>query len=129
MTKNKENKTFKIRLWIKDKKSEEIIELSKTENLEVEWKESWGKVKKEVIFKKNNKDYRILVRVLLSKRLLGMRNVMEKKNFLLPPMSLMKFMEDIWENPTIVLKRIEKDKKLQCLQTNEIEVEYAHFWQ
>ena len=44
-----------------------------------------GKVEEEVIFEKNGKNYRILVKVLLSKYLLGMRNVIAKDTFFVPP--------------------------------------------
>lgn len=68
-----ETKNFNFRLWIKDKKSEEIIELSKSDNLEVKWSGSRGIAKKMVVFEKDGKKYPIVVRIWLEKYLLGMR--------------------------------------------------------
>jgi hypothetical protein len=46
-----------------------------------------GKGEKEVIFRKDGKNYRIIAIVLLEKYLLGMRNTIAKDKFLAPPNS------------------------------------------
>ena len=81
------NKCFNFRLWIKDKESEEIIELSKNDWLKIEWEGGLGKVEKGIIFRKNGKSYRILVKILLGKYLLGMRDVVLEWKFLILPNS------------------------------------------
>lgn len=72
---------FEIKLWVKDKKTQEIIKLEKIDDLEIQWKGKWGKAEKKVKFAKEGKVYWILVRVELEKYLFGMRDTKEKHAF------------------------------------------------
>jgi hypothetical protein len=65
-----DKESFEIKLRIKDKEGK-IINLNKTVDLEVNWGRKEAKVPQEVVFKKDGKEYRIIIKQLkISKGLL-----------------------------------------------------------
>jgi len=77
-----------------------------------------GKGEKKVIFRKDGKDYRILVLIILEKYLLGTRNIVRTNKFLTPPNASYEVYKGYMGEPN---NNPEKDRERQVVAelTNE----------